>query len=266
MTSHPVTVVVPCYNEEKRLDVDAFRAFLGANDATRFLLVNDGSRDGTIGVLERVRTEAPDRVRVMSLEQNSGKAEAVRRGVIAAMDEGADVVAYWDADLATPLEAIPQFAQVLYKRPDITLVMGARVQLLGRSIARRPARHYLGRVFATVVSVVLGLRVYDTQCGAKMLRVTPGMRDVFARPFRSKWIFDVEMLARMLGRRGGMQAHGVGILELPLWSWEDVAGSKLKGSDFAIAVPELARIWWHDLRGAQPGTPVVTREEKEASS
>jgi hypothetical protein len=92
------------------------------------------------------------------------------------------------------------------------------------------------------------------------------MRDVFATPFRSRWIFDVEMLARMLGRRGGANADDVGILELPLWSWEDVAGSKLKGSDFATAVPELASIWWHDLRGAQAGTPVARREGKEASS
>lgn len=264
--SPAVTVVVPCYNEEKRLDVGAFTSFLASEGTTRFVLVDDGSRDDTLAVLERLRASAPDRIRVLALERNSGKAEAVRRGVLAALDEGAAIVAYWDADLATPLEAIPQFAQVLHMRPDIALVMGARVQLLGRSIARRPARHYLGRVFATVVSVVLGLRVYDTQCGAKMLRNTPEMRAAFERPFRSKWIFDVELLARMLGRRGGMLGTGVGILELPLWSWEDVAGSKLKGRDFAIAVPELARIWWHDLRGHHgAATPAPLPEGRETS-
>lgn len=260
-----ITVVVPCYNEEKRLNVAAFTSFLEQDTETRLLLVNDGSRDDTQGMLERVRAAAPERVRVMSLEQNSGKAEAVRRGVLAAMDGGADVVGYWDADLATPLDAIPQFTQVVRKRPDIALVMGARVQLLGRTIDRRPARHYLGRIFATVVSVVLGLRVYDTQCGAKMLRATPEMRAAFATPFRSKWIFDVELIARMMGRRGSMTAAGTGILELPLWSWRDVAGSKLKGRDFMIAVPELARIWWYDLRGGEGRMAVQLQKGSEAS-
>lgn len=194
--SERLTVVVPCYNEEKRLDVDAFGAFLddGATD-TRLILVDDGSRDGTVRVLDALRARSPDRVRVIRLEQNQGKAEAVRLGVLAAMDEGATLVGYWDADLATPLHAIPQFAEVARQRPDIALLMGARVQLLGRSIDRQPARHYLGRVFATVVSVVLGLRVYDTQCGAKMLRVNPRTRAAFERPFRSRWIFDVELIA-----------------------------------------------------------------------
>lgn len=242
-----VTVVVPCYNEERRLDRAAFRAFLAGDDPVDVVFVNDGSRDGTVGVLEDLRAAAPERVTTLSLAQNSGKAEAVRRGVVAAMERGDDIVGYWDADLATPLDAIGQFSRILEMRPDIDLVMGARVALLGRAIERRPSRHYLGRAFATAVSLVLGLRVYDTQCGAKMLRVNPVTRAAFATPFRSKWIFDVELIARILGRRRG--AAGARILELPLWSWRDVAGSKLKASDFAVAAPELARIWWHDLRG-----------------
>ncbi|HUF65750.1 MAG TPA: glycosyltransferase [Gemmatimonadaceae bacterium] len=253
--SDRVTIVVPCYNEAKRLDVRAFAAYLSdGDDETRLIFVDDGSTDGTGALLERLCSPAPHRASVLSLERNSGKAEAVRRGVLAAMEAGATTVGYWDADLATPLDAISQFTTVARNRPDITLVMGARVQLLGRSIDRRPGRHYLGRVFATVVSIVLGIRVYDTQCGAKMLRVTPETRAAFATPFRSRWIFDVELIARLLGRRGGMDATGIGILELPLWSWRDVAGSKLKAGDFAVAVPELARIWWFDLGpGVQRG-------------
>lgn len=252
-----ITVVVPCYNEEARLDRAAFRAFLETETDTHVIFVNDGSRDGTQGVLEALASHAPERASVLALEQNSGKAEAVRRGVVAAMDRGDTVVGYWDADLATPLEAIGQFAKVLDMRPDVQLVMGARVALLGRTIERRPARHYLGRAFATAVSLVLGLRVYDTQCGAKMLRVNPATRAAFATPFRSKWIFDVEMIARLLGGRNNRE--GASLLELPLWSWRDVAGSKLKATDFAVAVPELARIWWHDLRG---GAAVPQIEER----
>jgi glycosyltransferase involved in cell wall biosynthesis len=120
MTSR-ATVVIPCYNEEKRLDRNAFRAFLESDADTSLILVNDGSRDGTAAILGEVRSIAPDRVTVLSLERNGGKAEAVRRGVVSAMERGDDLVGYWDADLATPLDAITQFAQVMgasrYLRP-----------------------------------------------------------------------------------------------------------------------------------------------------
>src|SRR5437667_5768961 len=107
-------LVVPCFNEEKRLDTDAFRAF----DAD-FLFVNDGSRDGTLRVLESLRDSDPRRFSILDLERNSGKAEAVRRGILAAIERGAEVTGFWDADLATPLSEVPEFLEVLASRPEI---------------------------------------------------------------------------------------------------------------------------------------------------
>src|SRR5438067_10313369 len=86
-----VTVVVPCYNEEKRLDVGAFRGHFVPGHEVSFLFVNDGSRDGTLPLLRGANFD------VLDLERNSGKAEAVRRGIVAAMERGADVVGFWDA-------------------------------------------------------------------------------------------------------------------------------------------------------------------------
>src|SRR5215212_9619603 len=74
-------LVVPCYNEEKRLNVAAFR-----ESDTHFLFVNDGSSDGTLRLLESLRTSDPQRFSVLDLERNSGKAEAVRRGILAAIE------------------------------------------------------------------------------------------------------------------------------------------------------------------------------------
>ena len=128
--------------------------------------------------------------------------------------------------------------------------MGSRVKLLGRKIERRRSRHYLGRVFATAVSTILGLDVYDTQCGAKLFRVTPFIRALFQQPFLSRWIFDVEILARLIQARRGKnlpQADRV-IYEFPLMEWRDIPGSKLGYRDFFRAAWELCRIHNHYFR------------------
>ena len=107
------------------------------------------------------------------------------------LDRGPDFVGFWDADLATPLSELPGFMKVMKTRPQIEMVLGARVRLLGRDIRRNPTRHYVGRVGATLISSSLGLAVYDTQCGAKLFRANDTLRDVFGTPFLSRWIFDV---------------------------------------------------------------------------
>jgi dolichyl-phosphate beta-glucosyltransferase len=237
-----VVVVVPCYNEAARLRLPAFRASLAQEPALSYVLVNDGSTDGTRAMLDGFAAEDPARVRVVHLERNAGKAEAVRRGVLHAGELGARLIGYWDADLATPLTAIPQFVAVLAD-PGIMLVLGSRVQLLGRRIRRTPSRHYIGRVFATAASALLGLAVYDTQCGAKLLRATPDMLALFARPFQLRWCFDVELLARVQG----LEARGVidverQCVELPLQSWEDASGSKLGLRQVPKVLGELLRL------------------------
>lgn len=230
-------LVVPCYNEEKRLDVEAFRAFDGAD----FLFVNDGSRDGTLRVLESLAASDPKKFSVLDLERNGGKAEAVRRGIAAAIDRGAALTGFWDADLATPLAELPGFLSIFESRPEIEMVLGARVRLLGRDISRHASRHYVGRFGATLISQTLGLAVYDTQCGAKLFRVTDTLRHVFAKPFLSRWIFDVEILARFIEQRG-RDAVARSVYEYPVTRWRDVKGSKVRSTDFLRALRDLWRI------------------------
>jgi len=234
-------IVVPCFNEEKRLEGRAFREFAESHPQVRFLFVDDGSHDDTRRVLEALHESLPARLAALYLPENRGKAEAVRLGVNRAFAEGARYVGYWDADLATPLAEIPRFIEVLDGLPECWLVMGSRVSLLGRDIQRKPSRHYLGRLFATASALSLGLAVYDTQCGAKLLRNAPVLQAAFAEAFTSRWIFDVELLARLVAAVGPDAARSH-IYELPLMRWVDVAGSKVKPSDFLRASLELLAI------------------------
>ena len=130
------------------------------------------------------------------------------------------------------------------QREPIEMVFGARVQLLGRSIERQAHRHYLGRIFATAVSLVLDLRVYDTQCGAKLFRVSPELRALFAEPFVSRWIFDVEIIARLINTRRELDLPPVeqAIYEYPLQQWRDVSGSKLTCAAYLKAMGDLIGI------------------------
>lgn len=236
-------LVIPCYNEAYRLPVSTIQAFLKLNPDIFVLFVNDGSTDGTLKVIEAAREKNPAQIGVLNLERNRGKAEAVRRGMAATMESGAEFGGYWDADLATPLSVVPLFAGLLAGNERLEIVMGSRVQLLGHQVRRSLLRHYLGRIFATTVSVMLGLRVYDTQCGAKLFRLTPTVRGIFREEFSSRWIFDVELIARYVK---ACRVEGrdplAGMFEQPLPEWRDVGGSKVRGKDFVAAFFDLIRI------------------------
>ena len=238
-------VVIPCYNEAQRLRSDAFQSFAQMNPGIFFIFVNDGSTDETSDVLNALHSSLPGVTHVLECPSNGGKAEAVRRGMSYALDRiQPSIAGFWDADLATPLDAILDFLRVLDSRPGIEMVFGARVKLLGRYIERNPVRHYLGRSFATVVSTMLRMPIYDTQCGAKLFRVNPELQRVLREPFLSRWIFDVEILARYIqlanGDSTGLQAA---IYEYPLTMWKDIAGSKIRATDFFRAFIELGRIY-----------------------
>lgn len=238
-----ITVVtIPCYNEGKRLKISKFREFIEANDKINFIFVNDGSRDNTLSKIDRLKGQYPERIKVIDFKTNQGKAEAVRQGVLLSLNFEPDIVGFWDADLATPLSEIPKLLDVYKQRPEIKWVFGARVKLLGRQIRRNEIRHYFGRIFATFASLILNLPVYDTQCGAKLFRNDNLLEQLFQEKFKSKWIFDVEIIARLIRANGFNTPRNI-IFEYPLYQWENVTDSKLKYSDFIVAARDLFKIW-----------------------
>ncbi|MEE8541056.1 MAG: glycosyltransferase [Desulfobacterales bacterium] len=240
-----VSIAIPCYNEELRLPVQRFRDFAEKEDNYRFLFVDDGSTDRTADILQALQVERPDRFSVMRLGRNFGKAEAVRQGFMASFDSAVEFIGFWDADLSTPLEALPSCVMTFQQRPSVEMVFGSRVKLMGWDIRRHALRHYVGRCCATAVSLILGLPIYDTQCGAKVFRVTDTLRKIFAEAFRTKWLFDVELIARFIQENKTLRVTELErrIYELPLPVWHDVPGSKIRPIDFVTALIDLIRIY-----------------------
>ena len=244
-----VVLVVPCYNEAARLDVAAFTTMVDETAALNFLFVDDGSRDDTADVHQRLCAARPDRVASLALPRNQGKAEAVRQGMLRALAGPAAGVGYLDADLATPPSEVKRLCILFQGQDQFDVLLASRVKLMGRTIDRRAGRHYLGRVFATAASLVLRMPVYDTQCGAKLLRRSPALTHALAAPFRGRWTFDVELLGRLVtGAPGIAPVPAQRIHEEPLLVWRDVGGSKLNpthvlqaGLDLALIGRDLAR-------------------------
>lgn len=258
--------VIPCYNEADRIDLAAFAAFSVANADIDFLFVNDGSTDATSEILHQFVAERPERFAAIDLPLNQGKAEAVRVGMLQAIAQGAELVGFLDADLATPLDECRRLQDALVRRPEIQMAIGVRLPLAGHAIRRKPIRRLIGRNFARVASLMLGISIADTQCGAKLFRNNRVAQFLFGTPFLSRWIFDVEVFARLriaADRSAARQA----IYELPLEEWREVAGSKLRPRHFLLAIADLAMIYreyflssrWKDrfTQSALPSHPAI---------
>jgi dolichyl-phosphate beta-glucosyltransferase len=221
-----ITLVVPCYNEERRLDCDAFLSFVKRHPGVHLLFVNDGSKDRTLDVLKDMRARAPDGIDVLDMPKNGGKAEAVRHGMLFAVDHGAKLTGYWDADLATPLEAIPDFVRIVERLSSVDVVFGSRRRMLGHRIHRTVKRRVISGLCATLARMALRLPIRDTQCGAKVFRTTPAFRAAISTPFTAGWLFDVELFGRVAQETICPQDA---FYELPLSEWAEIAGSKVSG-------------------------------------
>lgn len=235
-------IVIPCYNEAHRLNRFAFLRFAQQNPNVRFFFVNDGSSDETAKVLNQVCAETPNASCYIELPTNQGKAEAVRAGMQVALKTQPVHVGFWDADLATPLNEILNFIRILNQNPESDVVIGSRVSLLGRKVSRSFWRTSLSRSFSLAASATLGFRVRDTQCGAKLFRASEPLARALMEPFSSRWIFDVELLARLVAvHQPGSPCR---IYESPLDAWTEVAGSKLRPHHLLKAAQDLGCIYW----------------------
>lgn len=242
-----VAVVVPCFNEAQRLELARFLDL--ARSGISVLFVDDGSTDATRDVIE-VGCASDPMISVLLLPDNLGKGEAVRHGILHLIDSGAGVVGYVDADLAAPPEELLRLLDLLVNSADVRVVTGARVRLMGTTVERSMLRHHLSRLFATLASLALREKIYDTQCGMKLFRVDERLRIAVSTPFRSRWIFDIELLDRLfLWSRDHEPGRDLGLLEVPLKDWKEVGESKLTVKAMLRASVDLMFVEYRRRRG-----------------
>lgn len=224
-------IIIPCYNEERRLPAQDFLSFCNANRHITFCFVNDGSKDGTLLLLEALCRKNPQQTILVSMPKNEGKAEAVRQGmqIVCNDTHGFMYVGYFDADLAAPLNEIHLFLNYFERHPDCIFVLGSRVKRLGSSIHRSTMRHVLGRALATVFGFYFKIPVYDSQCGAKLMHVSLA-RKMFNVRFVSKWLFDVELILKANKVISSNELEGY-IYEKPMSVWREVKASKIRATD-----------------------------------
>ncbi|TWP24413.1 glycosyltransferase [Apibacter muscae] len=232
-------VIIPCYNEELRLPISEFEENLTSQNSLYFCFVNDGSSDGTLNILNKLKNRYPNQIYVVDKKKNAGKASAIYTGINEMLKLNSfDIVGYLDADLATSIQEYERICT--YIHPPIEFVFGSRIKRIGSHINRKLHRHLIGRVFATLSSTMLNLPVYDTQCGAKAF-TSKTAKQIFNEPFISDWSFDVEIFFKFIHLVGKDKVEEKA-KEIPLESWRDVGDSKVKLS-YSLKLPfELLRI------------------------
>jgi dolichyl-phosphate beta-glucosyltransferase len=212
-----LSLVIPAYNEMHRLPpyLAAVRTHLWNRYGARHeaIVVDDGSSDGLEQYLAAQRAGWLQ-LQALRHDHNQGKGAAVRSGVLASRGE---LVAFADADGATPIAEEPKLAEAIHAGADVAI--GSRLlAAVGIQRSRNLARGLAGRAFATIARQWLGIDVRDTQCGFKMFRGQVA-RQVFALVREPRYLFDLEVLA--LAKRLGYR-----IAEVPI-RWQEIPGGHL---------------------------------------
>lgn len=250
--------MIPCFNEEKRLPVAEFETFYAARPDISYCFIDDGSSDNTLPLLRSFAKDRGDRISVISLPVNVGKAEAVRAGVLHALrGQDLDYVGYFDADLATPLNELDRFISWSIAFPSSAIVFGSRIVRPGAHIIRSPLRYYLGRAFAAASNLLLGIPAYDTQCGAKLIRASVA-GEIFHEPFINRWLFDVELFLRAAVVKDGEPKS---FIEVPLDTWTEKGSSRIGIRDAARMIFDFMIIWrrYGRRRSSRKGCLAVIR-------
>jgi glycosyltransferase involved in cell wall biosynthesis len=224
MQNISLVIVIPCYNEYDRFPLREYEEFLVSHPDTQLCIVDDASTDRTAEILKELERKFKEQIILLKNDRNSGKAASVRNGVrYCHKESAAPAIAYLDADLATSLEECYSYLTLLEQKD---FVFASRILKVGSVVERHFSRFLIGRIIATVISTILQIRVYDTQCGCKVFK-TSMVPILFDAEFISKWLFDVELFSRILIHYGAEEGLAK-MEEIPVKRWIDRGASKVK--------------------------------------
>ena len=236
-----ITLVVPCFNEANRFNISNWQLLVDSFPDYQWVFVNDGSGDATAQTLQLLIGK---NVKVLNLPKNLGKGEAIRAGMISALDSNQagqpEQIGYLDADGAFNISDISKMLDLAnnYLGPmtSYCALISSRVKLAGRSISRSSLRHYLGRIIATFICAGWNNAPYDTQSGFKLFRVDSLFCNIIAKKFRTRWFFDIEILLE-LERSSQLQ-----VWEEPLSQWREIGNSKINSRQYYLIFKEVLKI------------------------
>lgn len=235
-----VSVVVPAYNEERRLPGSLVRiaVYLERHPyASEIVVVDDGSADRTRKAAEAALASCPVPSRVVRYEPNRGKGYAVRRGFT---ESRGRILLFTDADLSTPIEEFDRLYAAVESGADVAI--GSRALRESRVEVHQPwYRERMGKTFNLLVQALVMPGVRDTQCGFKAFRGDV-IRPMLPHLMVDRFAFDVEIL--YLAKRRGYR-----IVEIPV-VWRNDPNTRVNAiGDSARMLKELLRLRWSALRG-----------------
>lgn len=235
-------MVVPCFNEAARWNMDYWQSMMTLEDVS-WIFVDDGSTDETRKLAGIACGSGKGEV--LSLPVNGGKSEAVRKGLLKALEAkpaSGTLVGFMDADGAFTRQDVERFIKISVERLDknenTDAVWAARVALAGREIRRSAKRHCIGRSVATFLSLGDRELPYDTQAGLKIFYPSASLRGSLQEPFLTRWLFELEILNRWRGLEGSRMR----VWEVPLTSWSETPGSRITFAESIRIAKELILI------------------------
>src|SRR6185369_4599077 len=234
-----LSIIIPAYNEEKRLPVylASVMKYLGQQEFPyEIIIVDDGSHDSTAEVVTRF-TQENMRVRLIRLPRNRGKGFAVRAGMLEATGK---LRLFTDADGATPITELERLRNAVDGGADVAIASRA-MKDDACTVNAHLHRKVMGRVFHFIVTALTVKGILDTQCGFKLF-TSEAAEAVFPLQRIHDFGFDAEVLYLC-------QRNGYRITEVPV-NWTDIAGSKVRlVRDSLRMFRDIFTIRFNDLRG-----------------
>lgn len=234
-----LSVVVPVYNEEKRLKsgFDHYYSYLKKQKYPwELIFVNDGSRDNTLDILNKT-AKGKTNIRIISYDRNQGKGYAIVQGI---KNAKGGIILFTDLDHSVPVETVETFFS--YFEKGYPVVIGSR-RVKGAKIAvhQKPLREFLGRGFTAIVNFFIYWGIADATCGFKAFENKLAQK-IFSKITVYDWAFDAEILYIC-------KKNKIKVIQAPV-TWSDARGSKVSlRKDILRSFRGILKIRTNDLSG-----------------